>query len=99
MIRLALRTLRYRKGGFVATFVAVALGAAIVMACGGLMETGIRSNIPAERYAAAPIVVAADQSHRWQSGDEKVAVPLPERVRLSSDLVPVVAGVPGVAAA
>lgn len=99
MIRLALRTLRYRKGGFVATFVAVALGAAIVMACGGLMETGIRSNIPAERYAAAPIVVAADQSHRWRSGDENVAVPLPERVRLSSDLVPVVSAVPGVAAA
>ncbi|MFC0628974.1 ABC transporter permease [Kribbella deserti] len=99
MMRLALRTLRYRKGGFVATFVAVAFGAAIVMACGGLMETGIRSNIPAERYAAAPIVVTADQSHRWQAGDETESVPLTERVRLSSDLVATVRAVSGVTSA
>ena len=31
MMRLAVRTLRYRKGGFIATFVAVVFGTAIVM--------------------------------------------------------------------
>ena len=57
MFRLALRTLRLRKGGFLATFVAAFLGAVIVSACGGLMETGIRADAPPQRLAAVPIVV------------------------------------------
>ncbi|MER5311978.1 FtsX-like permease family protein [Streptomyces sp. NPDC002773] len=44
MFGLALRTLRFRKSGFVASFVALFLGAVIVAACGGLMETGIRAS-------------------------------------------------------
>lgn len=63
MMRLAVRTLRYRKGGFIATFVAVIFGTAIVLACGGLMETGIRSNVAPERLAAAPIVVTGKLTH------------------------------------
>jgi putative ABC transport system permease protein len=35
MWRLAVATLRFRKAGLVATFIAMALGAAIVLACGG----------------------------------------------------------------
>ena len=49
MFELALRTLRFRLGGFVATFVAVFFGAAIVIACGGLLETGIRTDVPPQR--------------------------------------------------
>jgi predicted lysophospholipase L1 biosynthesis ABC-type transport system permease subunit len=45
MFRLALSTLRFRKGGFVASFIVLFFGTAIVMACGGLMETGIRTTV------------------------------------------------------
>ncbi|NEA33885.1 FtsX-like permease family protein [Streptomyces sp. SID13031] len=62
-MRLAVRTLRYRKSGFLATFIAVIFGTAIVLACGGLMETGIRSNVAPERLAAAPIVVTGKLTH------------------------------------
>ncbi|QQQ79065.1 ABC transporter permease [Saccharothrix sp. 6-C] len=63
MLRLALRTLRYRIGGFTASFIALFMGAAIVMACGGLMETGIRDDVPPQRLAAAPLVVAGDPAN------------------------------------
>ncbi len=61
MLRLTLRTLRYRKGGSVATFIALLLGSMIVMACGGLMETGVRTAVPAQRLTGAPIVVTGDK--------------------------------------
>ncbi|NUU22646.1 MAG: ABC transporter permease, partial [Streptomycetaceae bacterium] len=67
MLRLALRTLRYRIGGFAASFIALFLGAAIVMACGGLMETGIRESVPPQRLAAAPLVVTGDPSYLERS--------------------------------
>ncbi|NUS66412.1 MAG: FtsX-like permease family protein [Saccharothrix sp.] len=67
MLRLALRTLRHRIGGFTASFIALFLGAAIVMACGGLMETGIRDAVPPQRLAAAPLVVTGDPSYLERS--------------------------------
>lgn len=88
MLSLALRTLRFRLGGFVATFIAVFFGAALVMACGGLMESGIRDAVPAQRFAAAPIVVAGDQEHDGYQ--------LTERVRLDQAQVRAVEGVAGV---
>ena len=88
MVGIALRTLRYRTGGFVATFVVLFVGAAVLLACGGLMETGIRSVIPPQRLAAAPIVVAGDQ--RYES------VTLPERVRLDAGMGETIARIPGV---
>lgn len=97
MIRMAVRGLRHRKFGFLATFVAVMFGAAIVMACGGLMETGVRSNSPAERLAAAQIVVIGKQSHAVQGADE--STPLTEGVRIPAELVQKVAEVNGVAKA
>jgi len=97
MMRLAVRTLRFRKGGFVATFLAVVFGTAIVMACGGLMETGIRSNVAPDRLAAAPIVVTGKQSHLRPGAED--ATPLPERVGVSSDLVTKIRSVEGVSAA
>lgn len=86
MFRLALRTLRFRKGGFAASFIALFFGAAIVMACGGLMETGIRNAVPPQRLAAAPILVTGDQTFI-------------ERVRLDPSLVDRIEAVPGVAKA
>jgi putative ABC transport system permease protein len=95
MVRLALRTLRARTGGFVASFIALLFGATIVMACGGLMETGIRTAIPPQRLAGAAIVVTGDQS----SGAKGSGADLPERVRVDANLVGSIAAVPGVAAA
>jgi putative ABC transport system permease protein len=105
MFRLALRTLRLRKGGFIATFVAVFFGAVIVMACGGLMETGIRTAVPPQRLAAAPIVVTGAQSFELPKKDpadeneDSQTAKLPERVQLDSGLVNKIAAVPGVTAA
>lgn len=91
MLRLALRTLRFRLSGFIASFVALFLGATIVMVCGGLLETGIRADVPPHRLTAAGIVVTANQVYQ-----ENV---LAEWVRLDGGLVPAVLHVPGVAGA
>lgn len=105
MFRMALRTLRLRKGGFIATFVAVFFGAVLAMACGGLMETGIRTAVPAQRLAAAPIVVTGAQSFQLpmeNPGDEEEDVEngdLVERVRLDTGLAAKIAAVPGVTGA
>ncbi|MFE0171834.1 FtsX-like permease family protein [Streptomyces sp. NPDC059002] len=88
MFRLALVSLKFRKGRFFASFVALFFGALILMACGSLMETGIRSNVPPERLAAAPVVVTGNQSF-----DHDV---LPERVRLDVADVERVRAVEGV---
>jgi putative ABC transport system permease protein len=89
MLRLAFRTLRFRKGGFVASFIALFFGATIVMVCGGLMETGIRTALPPQRLATAPIVVTGNETYRENS--------LAERVRLDPALVAKAQAVPGVA--
>ncbi|MEQ0559360.1 FtsX-like permease family protein [Amycolatopsis sp. NEAU-NG30] len=106
MIRLALRTLRLRKGGFLATFVAVFFGALIVSACGGLMETGIRTETPVQRLAAAPVVVGGQQNLKLPEDDPATLDPedkhkfenatLPERVRLDASLADQLRAVPGV---
>ncbi|MEU8798505.1 FtsX-like permease family protein [Spirillospora sp. NPDC048819] len=97
MFRLALRTLRFRKGGFAASFAALFLGVVIVTACGGLMESGIRTEVRPQRLAAAPVVVAGDQSYRVPKSGDAERVTLPERVRLEADLVSASRAVPGVA--
>ncbi|TCO53475.1 FtsX-like permease family protein [Actinocrispum wychmicini] len=105
MVRLTLRTLRYRKGGFVATFIALFLGAMIVMACGGLMETGIRTAIPTHRFAGADIVVTGDRHYELPKRDpadeeeDTERALLSEQVALDPGLVGKLAGVSGVARA
>ena len=95
MVALALRTLRFRTGAFVGTFVAMLLATAIILACGGLMETGIRASVPPQRLAPAAIVVTGDRSYHVPGTDESAT--LPERVRLDPDLVGSIADLPGVA--
>lgn len=106
MLRLAFRTLRLRKGGFIGTFIAVFFGALIVASCGGLMETGIRGNAEPQRLAAAPILVTGGQTFELPKNDPAALDPdddrefenarLPERVRLDSGLVSELRSVPGV---
>ncbi|WP_020667869.1 ABC transporter permease [Amycolatopsis nigrescens] len=105
MFRLALRSLRFRKVGFVSSFIALFFGAAIVMACGGLMETGIRTAVPPQRLAAAPVVVAGETSVNLPTDgpldedDDQETGNLPERPRVDAGLVARVDALPGVAKA
>ncbi|WFB09580.1 ABC transporter permease [Streptomyces sp. LX-29] len=100
---LARAAVRFKPSSFVGTFVALALAAFIVSACGILLETGIRASAPPRRYADAPVVVAADQTSHLPVGHgedrEDGAAPVPDRARLDAALLTTVARTPGVAAA
>jgi putative ABC transport system permease protein len=105
MWRLAVATLRFRRTGLTATFLAMALGTAIVLACGGLMETGVRVAVPPQRLAAAAVVVTGDQAYRLPKADpadpeeDTESATLVERVRVDAGLVNTIQTVPGVARA
>src|SRR5512132_2387490 len=105
MWRLALSSLRYRRIGLVATFIAMALGAAIVLACGGLMETGIRTAVPPQRLAAAAVVVTGNQAYQLPKAnpadreEDPGSATLVERVWVDVGLVNTIQTVPGVAKA
>lgn len=103
MLALAARMLRFRKGNFVATFVALAAGVMILTVCALLVESGLRYHGLPQRYAKAAVVVA--QRDLTVTGPEKfgesetATVPLPERGSVPDTLVGRVAAVPGVASA
>ncbi|MFF9402330.1 FtsX-like permease family protein [Streptomyces sp. NPDC014744] len=88
MWRLALRTLKFRRTSFVATFLAMFLGAAIVIGCGGLMETGVRMAADPQRLTGAPVVVTGEQTYDSNA--------LTERHRIDPGLVDEVARTEGV---
>ncbi|MFF0588942.1 ABC transporter permease [Streptomyces sp. NPDC003781] len=100
---LARAAVRFKPASFAGTFVALMMSALVVAACGVLLETGIRASVPAERYAAAPVVAAADQSARVVAdtvdGPEETAYPLPDTARVDAGLAAKAAAVPGAAAA
>ncbi|MDX6361782.1 MAG: putative transport system permease protein [Streptomyces sp.] len=104
MLRYALQTVRARKGGFLGAFFALMCAAALITACGTLLETGLRGAISTERYAATPVVVSADQNvHqttvKHKKGKTKVkhkAKPIAERAWLPSDLAARLREAPGV---
>ncbi|WP_128374952.1 ABC transporter permease [Streptomyces cavernae] len=105
MLRYALRTVRHRKGGFLGAFLALMCAAALITACGTLLETGLRGTIGTERYAAAPVIVSADQNvHqktvKHKKGKTKVkhkAKPITERAWLPEALGEKLKRVPGAA--
>lgn len=104
MLRYALQTLRDRKAGFVGAFMALLCAAALVTACGTLLETGLRGKIGTERYAAAPVIVSADQNVHETTVKEKKgktktkhkAKPVAERAWLPAATADTVRAVPGV---
>ncbi len=65
MLFLAWHTLRNRTSAFVGAFIALLCATALVTACGMLLDTGLRGRVAPERYAGAPLVVAADQQIHW----------------------------------
>ncbi|MGW7451936.1 FtsX-like permease family protein [Streptomyces sp. NPDC054787] len=104
MLRYALRTVGHRKAGFLGAFLALLCAAALVTACGTLLETGLRGRIGTERYAATPVLVSADQNvHQTtvkaKKGTAKTkhkAKPVAERAWLPASTVDAVRAVPGV---
>ena len=92
----AWQTVKGRRGGFAAAFVAVLTGSAVITACGILLESSVRAGVPADRYRGADVVVAAPQALPVPDDvDQRFA----ERARLPAGLTAEVAAVPGVAAA
>ncbi|MCX5611831.1 FtsX-like permease family protein [Streptomyces sp. NBC_00047] len=104
MLRYALQTVRDRKAGFLGAFVALLCAAALVTACGTLLETGLRGKIGTERYAATPVLVSADQNVHETTVKEKKgktktkhkAKPVAERAWLPAATLDAVRAVPGV---
>ncbi|MFB4306837.1 FtsX-like permease family protein [Actinomadura sp. GTD37] len=103
MLHLALRMLRFRKGNFVATFIALCAGVVVLTVCGLLTESGLRYNGVTDRYSAAVAVVA--KRDLTVAGPEKfgeserTTVVLPERGGVPESLVPRLAAIPGVRSA
>ncbi|GAB3148101.1 ABC transporter permease [Micromonospora sonneratiae] len=95
MLALAWSTVKGRKGGFVAAFVAVLFGSAVITACGILFESSQRLGVPTERYQAADVVVGAPQA--LPVADD-VDPRFGERATLPADRVGDIARLPGVRA-
>ncbi len=93
MLAMALRTVKGRRGGFVAAFIAILLGSAVITACGVLVDSGLRAGIPPERYAGAAVVVGANQE---LPVSQNMAQRFAERVPLPASDVDRVARIPGV---
>lgn len=98
MIGLALAGLRHRVAAFVAVFLAVLLGSALVVACGGLFETAIRLAAPPARLAGAPLLVTGPAGFKLPD-QETETVPYAERSTVPLDRVRQLEGIDGVAAA
>ncbi|MBT2469974.1 FtsX-like permease family protein [Streptomyces sp. ISL-66] len=104
MLRYALQTVRDRKAGFLGAFVALLCAAALITACGTLLETGLSGKIATERYAGAPVVVSADQNVHATTVKEKKgkaktkhkAKSVAERAWLPAATADTVRAVPGV---
>jgi putative ABC transport system permease protein len=96
MLQFALRTLRFRAGMFAAAFLAIFFAAVIMMTCGGLIETGIRTAVPPRQMHSADVVVAGDQEYHDSGGDPDEPPILPERVRIDAGLADTIAALPGV---
>ncbi|MFI7143621.1 FtsX-like permease family protein [Nonomuraea sp. NPDC050022] len=101
MIFVALKTLRHRKAAFAGAFVALFCAAALVCACGMLLETGLRGSVAPERYAGAPVIVSGDQYARQtvrasETKTKTKAKQLSERAWVPASLADRLRRIPGV---
>jgi putative ABC transport system permease protein len=83
----------------VATFVALLYGAAVLTACGVLLESALRYHGVPQSYGASAVVVAATDLAIAQDSGDNLSVdtyPLPEGGRVNADLARRIAAVPGV---
>jgi len=98
LVSLALAGLRHRLAAFVATFLAVLLGSALLIACGGLFETAIRLSSEPQRLAGAPLLVTGPAGFKLPD-QESETVPYAERSGVDLAKVAELADLPGVAKA
>ncbi|MGW7315270.1 FtsX-like permease family protein [Streptomyces sp. NPDC054865] len=88
---LARAAVRFRPAAFAGTFVALFMTVAIVSAFGILLESGLRASLAPTRYAAAPVVIAADQEIRMRvgrgEGSYEVSASVPEHARVDAALL------------
>lgn len=99
MSRTAWRMLTGHPVRAVATFVALLYGAAVLTACGALLESALRYHGIPQYYGASLVVVAAPELSTSQGSGQDLSVdsyPLPEGGRVNVGLVPRIAAVPGV---
>ncbi|MFI8093340.1 FtsX-like permease family protein [Streptomyces sp. NPDC086080] len=100
MLHLAAQMVRFRKGGFAATYLALTAGVAILMTCALLVESGRHHQGRPQRYEAT-LAVVADREMRVAGptvfGEtEYTTVTLPERGSVHEKLTGELAAVPGV---
>ncbi|MER6508605.1 FtsX-like permease family protein [Nonomuraea sp. NPDC001636] len=95
MIRLSLAGLRFRAAQSLATFAAVLLGCALLIACAGLFESAVRLEASTQRLGGAPVVIAGSVGFHLPD-EESETVPYTERPRVDTSLADQVRGVPGV---
>lgn len=96
MLHLAWRTLRVRKGSFVAAFVVLMCASALIAASGVLAESGLRSTGEPYRYMQADAVVIADQSFTPDGGNFTTTTRLAESPSLPTGLIETIQALPEV---
>ena len=99
MTRVAWRMLTQHPMRAVATFVALLYGAAVLTACGILLESALRYHGVPQQYGASAVVVASTELTIVQGSGEDLSVdsnPLPEGGRVSTGLARRIAVLPGV---
>ncbi|WP_030883766.1 FtsX-like permease family protein [Streptomyces sp. NRRL F-5053] len=95
VFKLVRMTLRERKAGLVGAFVALVGASMLITAFGILLQSGLGSGVPPQRYAAADLVIGGKDSFKVTAGKTK-SKPLAQPAPLSADVVDEVAGVKGV---
>ncbi|MFG3255212.1 FtsX-like permease family protein [Streptomyces sp. NPDC048172] len=98
---LAARSARVHRRAWTAVFAALALTSVLLGAFALAVGSTALGHPRVERYAAAPLVVAGDQTTRytakpWGSDPETATAALTERVRVPARALDVVRAVPGV---
>ncbi|WP_372404252.1 FtsX-like permease family protein [Streptomyces luteireticuli] len=100
---LARASVRFRPASFAGSLVALLFSAAIITACGVLLQTGITAHVTPVRYQHIPVVVAGDTQVRITTGHGEnrstSEAALPERARVDTSLAARIAARPGVATA
>ncbi|MEV3982034.1 ABC transporter permease [Nonomuraea sp. NPDC049758] len=99
MIDLIWKLLKADKAGLAGAFAALFAASALLTACGLILQSGLAAGVPAERYAAADVVVSGPDSVQVTIGGESETEPVTEPTTLPSALLERVAAVPGVRAA
>ncbi|WP_106402152.1 ABC transporter permease [Actinocorallia populi] len=90
-----------KKGALTGVFVALTFAAALIGACGVLLESALRAHAPVERFGAAAAVVTGPQRvetrvKRLGEGPAKQSRPLAERARVPIAAADRLRAVPGV---